>query len=127
MDTFNLCSKKLKTLLSCMLQTGNPWTFLKVSGFADLLPGARLREVLMDHFKGLEMSETEGKQLLWWLAQYEEKMGSDSDMPALVQSSSSESEQGDQHHEAEPDSGDEGYSEFAIAAAAHLTATDADS
>ena len=77
----------------------------------------------MDHFKGLELSETEGEQLLRMLALYEEKIASDSDM----QVDSSSSEQGDQHHEAEPDSGDEGESELAFAAAAHLTATDADS
>ena len=61
-DEFNLCSKKLDTLLFCIFQSAqlearcdellvNPESWKSV---------ASVREVLMDHFKGLELSETEG-------------------------------------------------------------------
>ncbi len=64
-DEFNLCSKKLDTLLFCIFQSAqlaarcdkllvNPERWKSV---------ACVREVLMDHFKGLELSETEGIQL----------------------------------------------------------------
>ena len=107
-----------------MLRSGEQALSLLIIEFAaDSLSVACIREVLMDHFKGLELSETEGKQLLRMLALYEEKIASDSDMQDLVDSSSSEQVV----YEAEPDSGDDGDSELAFEAAAHITSADDDS
>ncbi len=73
MDDFNLCSKKLETLLFCIFQVdhlvgcnktgcGGLWanTGTTLDGLKSV---ACIREVLMYHFKGLELSETEGIQL----------------------------------------------------------------
>ena len=73
MDAFNLCSKKLTTLLFWIFQVdnlGESWNpevccgRLWVNPRAGTLKSvACIREILMDHFKGLELSETEGIQL----------------------------------------------------------------
>ena len=63
MDEFNLCSKKLETLVLF----GGLWVGLWVHP-GTLKSAAYIREALMDHFKGLELSETEGIQLRQMIA-----------------------------------------------------------
>ena len=72
-EAFNLCSKKLDTLLFCILQSDQLTEFAGSEGgllmkLGTLKSVAYIRKVLMDHFKGLELSETEGIQLRQMIA-----------------------------------------------------------
>jgi hypothetical protein len=65
MEAFNLCSKKLDTLLFCIVQSDKLTEFAGSEGGLLMNPEtlktvAYTRKVLMEHFEGLELSETEG-------------------------------------------------------------------
>ena len=73
MEAFNLCSKKLDTLLFCILQSDKLAEFAGSEGGLLMNPGtlksvAYTRKVLMNHFEGLELSGTEGTQLRQMIA-----------------------------------------------------------